>query len=73
MTNEQKSTTQDAFLSPKVPVEITNEKLERERNPLDDVEFLENEAEALGEFSEAAVDVDDVMKSLDFDRLDSSL
>ena len=55
------------------PAEVTNEKLARAANPLDEVLFTEAEAEALGAIPETAVSEEDVKASVDFDQLDQPI
>ena len=72
MSEEQKINTQPE-LSESIPVDVTQEKLNRAANPIDDVEFTEEEAQVLGAFTEEAVSEDEVLKSADFDNLNKPL
>ena len=72
MSEEQTLNTQ-AELSESIPVDVTQEKLKRAANPIDDVEFTEEEAQALGAFTEEAVSEDEVLKSADLDNLNKPL
>lgn len=72
MSEEQKINTQTE-LSESIPVDVTQEKLNRAANPIDDVEFTEEEAQVLGAFTEEAVSEDEVLKSADFDNLNKPL
>ncbi len=56
-----------------IPVEVTEEKLKRAANPIDDVEFTEEEAQVLGAFTEEAVSEDEALRSADLDNLDQPL
>ena len=72
MSEEQTLNTQTE-LSESIPVDVTQEKLRRAANPIDDVEFTEEEAQALGAFTEEAVSEDEVLKSADLDNLNKPL
>ncbi|HIT96437.1 MAG TPA: conjugal transfer protein TraD [Candidatus Aphodousia faecavium] len=72
MSEEQTLNTQTE-LSESIPVDVTQEKLKRAANPIDDVEFTEEEAQALGAFTEEAVSEDEVLKSADLDNLNKPL
>ena len=72
MSEEQTLNTQTE-LSESIPVDVTQEKLKRAANPIDDVEFTEEEAQALGAFTEEAVSEDEVQKSADLDNLNKPL
>ena len=72
MPEEQTLNTQTE-LSESIPVDVTQEKLKRAANPIDDVEFTEEEAQALGAFTEEAVSEDEVLKSADLDNLNKPL
>ena len=72
MSEEQTLNTQTE-LSESIPVDVTQEKLKRAANPIDDVEFTEEEAQALGAFTEEAVSKDEVLKSADLDNLNKPL
>ena len=56
-----------------IPTEVTEEKLKRAANPLDGVEFTEEEAQALGAFTEEAVSEDEALKSADLDNIEKPL
>lgn len=56
-----------------IPVEVTEEKLKRAANPIDDVEFTEEEAQVLGAFTEEAVSEAEALRSADLDNLDQPL
>ena len=56
-----------------IPAEVTEEKLKRAANPIDEVEFTEEEAQALGAFTEEAVSEDEALKSADLDNIDKPL
>ena len=72
MSEEQTLNTQTE-LSESIPATVTQEKLKRAANPIDDVEFTEEEAQALGAFTEEAVSEDEVLKSADLDNLNKPL
>ena len=72
MSEEQTLNTQTE-LSESIPVDVTQEKLKRAANPIDDVEFTEEEAQALGAFTEEAVSEDEVLKAADLDNLNKPL
>lgn len=72
MSEEQTLNTQTE-LAESIPVDVTQEKLKRAANPIDDVEFTEEEAQALGAFTEEAVSEDEVLKSADLDNLNKPL
>lgn len=72
MSEEQTLNTQTE-LSESIPVDVTQEKLKRAANPIDYVEFTEEEAQALGAFTEEAVSEDEVLKSADLDNLNKPL
>ena len=72
MSEEQTLNTQTE-LSESIPVDVTQEKLKRAANPIDDVEFTEEEAQTLGAFTEEAVSEDEVLKSADLDNLNKPL
>ena len=72
MSEEQTLNTQTE-LSESIPVDVTQEKFKRAANPIDDVEFTEEEAQALGAFTEEAVSEDEVLKSADLDNLNKPL
>ena len=72
MSEEQTLNTQTE-LSESSRVDVTQEKLKRAANPIDDVEFTEEEAQALGAFTEEAVSEDEVLKSADLDNLNKPL
>lgn len=72
MSEEQTLNTQTE-LSESIPVDVTQEKLKRAANPIDDVEFTEEEAQVLGAFTEEAVSEDEVLKSADLDNLNKPL
>ena len=72
MSEEQTLNTKTE-LSESIPVDVTQEKLKRAANPIDDVEFTEEEAQALGAFTEEAVSEDEVLKSADLDNLNKPL
>ena len=56
-----------------IPTEVTEEKLKRAANPIDEVEFTEEEAQALGAFTEEAVSEDEALKSADLDNINKPL
>lgn len=72
MSEEQTLNTQTE-LSESIPVDVTQEKLKRAANPIDDVEFTEEEAQALGAFTEEAVSEDEALKSADLDNVNQPL
>ena len=72
MSEEQTLNTQTE-LSESIPDDVTQEKLKRAANPIDDVEFTEEEAQVLGAFTEEAVSEDEVLKSADLDNLNKPL
>lgn len=65
--------TEQITVAETIPTEVTEEKLKRAANPIDEVEFTEDEAQALGAFTEEAVSEDEALKSADFDNMDKPL
>lgn len=62
-----------AVIAETIPADVTEEKLKRAANPIDEVEFTEDEAQALGAFVEEAVTQEEALKSVDLDNLDQPL
>ena len=65
--------TEQITVAETIPTEVTEEKLKRAANPIDEVEFTEDEAQALGAFTEEAVSEDEALKSAEFDNMDKPL
>ena len=71
--NENIQDINQAAIAETIPADVTEEKLKRAANPIDEVEFTEDEAQALGAFVEEAVTQEEALKSVDLDNLDQPL